>query len=241
LDNSRSQLFDSSQFYVLQLKLVGCRSQQLGTDLISKPLRWILLSWHRKRNFSLHRRKQQLLIQPQARPPLRHLEGLWAMWGLHCQKGVQLTHDQYRHLRMPLLTVHGIMRQLARGVQMMRRMFDSRTHSCMLLTRSVHLKAVKWHACWYMTLMILPSTLQAHRNEIGRLTKHIESLQSQHQNCTESVACIQRHWLMLIDELKRTFQRLERTKSTMDHTIVNDTLQAFFQNQVMALEPLERS
>jgi hypothetical protein len=78
---------------------------------------------------------------------------------------------------------------------------------------------------------------QAHRNEIGRLTKQIESLQSQQQNCTESVACIQRHWLMLIDELKRTFQRLERTKSTMDHTIVNDTLQAFFQNQVIASQP----
>eukprot|EP00291_Cryptomonas_curvata_P009082 CAMPEP_0172189934 /NCGR_PEP_ID=MMETSP1050-20130122/22817_1 /TAXON_ID=233186 /ORGANISM="Cryptomonas curvata, Strain CCAP979/52" /LENGTH=851 /DNA_ID=CAMNT_0012864719 /DNA_START=252 /DNA_END=2806 /DNA_ORIENTATION=- len=80
---------------------------------------------------------------------------------------------------------------------------------------------------------------QAHRNEIGRLTKQIDSLQSQHQNCAESVACIQRHWLMLTDELKRTFQRLERTKSTMDHTIVNDTLQAFFQNQIVSASELD--
>jgi hypothetical protein len=97
--------------------------------------------------------------------------------------------------------------------------------------------AMTWDFLLCKTLMIGPSILQAHRNEIGRLTKQIESLQSQQQNCTESVACIQRHWLMLIDELKRTFQRLERTKSTMDHTIVNDTLQAFFQNQVIASQP----
>ncbi len=116
------------------------------------------------------------------------------------------------------------------------RMFDFRTHSFMLQTRSVHLNVETWLAFFWMTLMIGPSTLQAHRNEIGRLTKQIESLQSQNQNCSESVACIQRHWLMLVDELKRTFQRLERTKSTMDHTVVNDTLQAFFQNQVIVLE-----
>ena len=78
----------------------------------------------------------------------------------------------------------------------------------------------------------LVSVLQAHRNEISRLSKQIESLQSQNTICADSLSCVQRHWLLLIDELKRTFQRLEMSKSTVDHAPVSDTLKQLLQNQV---------
>lgn len=80
---------------------------------------------------------------------------------------------------------------------------------------------------------------QAHRNEIQRLNCQIESLQCQSQKNIDALSCVQRHWLCLTEELKRTFQRLERTKSTVDDGSLQSILAGMLESQLMSSSDLD--
>ena len=75
--------------------------------------------------------------------------------------------------------------------------------------------------------------MQAHRNEIARLMKLMDTLQSQTQKSHEYVVCIQQHWLLLVDELRRTFQRLEARKSASENISIG--VLSLLQSQVVCV------